>query len=210
MFPHAGVSWQTVPGSRTNGFFILPPWSCPLLPAPFGPDTRNVSAGQRDPAQVPESHSCEELPCLVPCHPCEQCSLCGQALLANTVRHFTSWRCKLSPSSPFLLRIYAKAEIPLSPPPGPAWQQDPRHQKTVAEHSRTGWWSLCQGVQSIVGSDPPATLPCHRRNAESPTSWLTSMLCGHMMTKRCRGHLIFHSSTPPKGHGCNGYSWLPT
>lgn len=25
MFPHAGVSWQTLPGSRTNGLFILPP-----------------------------------------------------------------------------------------------------------------------------------------------------------------------------------------
>lgn len=46
MSPHAGVSWQTLPGSRTNGLFILPPWSCPLLPAPFGTDTGNVSAGR--------------------------------------------------------------------------------------------------------------------------------------------------------------------
>lgn len=41
MFPHAGVSWHTLPGSRTNGLFLFPPWSCPLLPAPFGTDTRN-------------------------------------------------------------------------------------------------------------------------------------------------------------------------
>lgn len=40
--PHSGVAWQTLPGSRTNGLFILPPWSCPLLPAPLAqiPATR--------------------------------------------------------------------------------------------------------------------------------------------------------------------------
>lgn len=61
--PHSGVAWQTLPGSRTNGLFILPPWSCPLLPAPFGTDTCNTSAGQEDPAQAPESHSCNQLLC---------------------------------------------------------------------------------------------------------------------------------------------------
>lgn len=94
--PYAGVAWQTLPGSRTNGLFILPPWSCPLLPAPFGTDTCNASAGQGDPAQAPRESFMQAVTLSpVPCHPCGQHPLCGQASLADTVGHFPSWRWKL-------------------------------------------------------------------------------------------------------------------
>lgn len=92
----------------------------PLLPAPFGTDTCNVSAGQRDPAQARQSF----LPA-VTLSPVSCCPCVFYVYTPDTVRHFPSGNV----NSGYLNCIYqaseAKAEIPGFPPHGLSQQHFP-------------------------------------------------------------------------------------